>query len=47
MPSENLNIILRTKTKKDDLPGLWYNPNMWEDVHFTNRLPTGELDADP
>ena len=32
--------------EKPDLYGFGYNSNMWEDVKFTNQLPTGDLDAD-
>ena len=28
-----------------DLPGLGYNPNMWEDMKFTNYLATEDLEA--
>lgn len=35
------------KNKAKEAPslfGLWYNPNMWEDMKFTNYLPTKDLE---
>lgn len=35
-----------TKNKEKlppDIFGLWYNSSMWEDLKFTNRLPTGDM----